>query len=194
MGTNENVIAALSVENGDILWRRVLEKGDRGAIQYLFPVTDAATSNSLRVADGQETERFMVTITGTNFVLVRGWNIQTGNLGWEWTLPSTTESSKVHWFTIQSKLYRAQPNWNAANIEITAYSLKNGYQIESASKKIPIVSSQEQNCDFVRNYLVCSANGEVTATDLIDGTRKVVSKSTQKAEIVRVCEHCWVIV
>lgn len=186
VGTEENVIAALSVESGDIEWRRVLEKGDRGAIQYLFPVTDSASSNSLRVSDGQETERLMVTVTGTSFVLVRGWNIQTGNLAWEWTASLTVDTSKAYWFYAQSKLYRAQPHWNAANIEVSAFSLKNGYQDDSTTKKISIVSSQERNCDFVQNYLVCLVNGEVTAIDLISGAKKVIGKSAQKPQVVKV--------
>lgn len=183
VGTEENVIAALNVENGKIEWRRVLEKGDRGSIQYIFPVIESASSNSLRVSNGQEMDKFVATVTGTSFVLIRGWNVENSNLAWEWSA-TFNEGTQAYWFYAQTKLYRVQQNWMAGNLEIMAYDLKTGYLIDSTPTKIPIIPSQEQNCDFVQNYLVCSINGEVTAINLVSGTKNVVGKSDSKAELV----------
>lgn len=183
VGTEENVIAALGVENGEIGWRRVLEKGDRGSIQYIFPVIESASSNSLRVSNGQEMDKFVATVTGTSFVLVRGWNVENSNLAWEWSA-TFNEDTQAYWFYAQTKLYRVQQNWKAGHLEVMAYNLKTGYPNDSKPKNIPIISSQEQNCDFVQQYLVCSVNGEVTAIDLVSGTKNVVGKSTAKAEVV----------
>lgn len=183
VGTEENVIAALGIENGEIGWRRVLEKGDRGSIQYIFPVVESASSKSLRASNVQEMDKFVATVTGTSFVLVRGWNIENSNLAWQWSA-SFNEGTQAYWFYAQTKLYRVQRNWKAGNLEIIAYDLKTGSAINSAPKKISIVPSQEQNCDFVQNYLVCSINGEVTAIDLISGLKNVVEKSNSRAEVV----------
>lgn len=187
MGTEENVIAALNVDNGDIVWRRVLEKGDRGSIQFLQSLNDDfVASNSLRVSGRQEPDRFGVAVTGTSFVLVRVWNIRTGNLGWEWSFqPSIISNDKAHWFATSSTLYHAQPNWDTSSVEVTAYNIKTG-QIEATTRRIPIGSSQKQNCDFVRSFLVCSDAGEVIATDLILATKKVVAKATSRQKVVKV--------
>lgn len=186
VGTEENVIAALNVDNGDIVWRRVLEKGDRGAIQYLQSLSDdTTTSNSLRVSGRQEPDRLMLTVTGTSFVLVRGWNIRTGNLAWEWTLQPSNTHEKAHWFATVTTLYHVQPTWDASTVDVTAYNIKSG-QIESATQKVPIGSSQKQSCDFVQSFIVCTNNGELIATDLVTGTKKVVTKASGKHRVVEV--------
>lgn len=187
VGTEENVIAALNVDNGDIIWRRVLEKGDRGSIQYLQYLSEEVySSNSLRVSGRQEPDRFMVTVTGSSFVLVRVWNIRTGNLAWEWNLQlANTPNVKSHWFSTTTTLYHIQPNWESSNAEITAYNIKTG-QIDTVTQRIPTGSSQKQNCDFVQSFLVCSIGGEVLATDLLTGTKKVVTKSATRHQVVNV--------
>lgn len=188
VGTEENVIAALNVDNGDIVWRRVLEKDDRGSIQFLQSLNDdSIASNSLRVSGRQEPDRFAVAVTGTTYVLVRIWNIRTGNLGWEWSFQPSASNDKAHWFATSSTLYHAQPNWDTSSIEVTAYNIKTG-QIEATPRRIPIGSSHKQNCDFVQSFLVCFNAGEVVATDLIVATKKVVAKSESKQKVVNVSE------
>lgn len=187
VGTEENVIAALNVDNGDIVWRRVLEKGDRGDIQFLQSLNDDfVASNSLRVSGRQEPDRFMVTVTGTSFVLVRVWNIRTGNLGWEWSFqPATVTNDKAHWFATSSTLYHVQPNWDTSSVEVTAYNIKTG-QIEATTRRIPVGTSQKQNCSFIQSFLVCSNAGEVVAIDLALATKKVVAKTTTRQKVVDV--------
>lgn len=187
VGTEENVIAALNVDNGDIVWRRVLERGDRGAIQFFQSLNDDFTAqNSLRVSGRQEPDRFLIGVTGTEFVLVRTWNIRTGNLGWEWSFqPTITSNDKAHYIATTTTLYHVQPNWDGSNVEVTAYNIKTG-QIESNTRKLHVASSQKENCDFVQSFLVCMNAGEVTATDLTTGNKKVVAKTTSKAKIVNV--------
>lgn len=187
VGTEENVIAALNVDNGDIIWRRVLEKSDRGSIQYLQLLSeDVYNANSLRVSGRQDPDRFMVTVTGTTFLLVRIWNIRTGNLAWEWNVQiSNTPNVKSHWFSTASTIYHIQSD--AWNVEITAYDIKTG-QIETPTRKIPIGSTENQKCDFVQSFLVCSGSGEITVTDLLQsGTKKVLSKSSTHHTVVNVC-------
>lgn len=190
VGTKENVIAALNVDNGDIIWRRVLEKSERGSIQYLQLLSDDVyNANSLRVSGRQEPDRYMVTVTGTSFVSIRIWNIRTGNLAWEWTV-QINNAPKSHWFSTVSTIYHIQSE--ASNVEITAYNIKTG-QIETPTRKIPVSSSETHKCDFVQSFYVCSGSGEITVTDLLQsGTKKVLSKSSTQHKIVNVSQTSFV--
>lgn len=182
VGTEENVIAALNVDNGDIIWRRVLENGDRGLIQYLqFLSEDSFNTNSLRVSGRQEPDRFMVTVTGNTFTLVRVWNIRTGNLAWEWNIQ--IPKTKSHWFSTPSTLYHM--HFKSSNIEITAYDIKTG-QIETPTRQISIDSTDSHNCDFVQSFFICSISGKVTAMDLLTGSKKTVAESSTPYKVVNV--------
>lgn len=189
MGTEQNVIAALNVDNGDIVWRRVLEKDDRGSLQHLHYLNDdAANSNSLRVSSRQEPDRFMITVTGTSYTLIRVWNIRTGNLAWEWTLQlnSNVRDVKSHWFSTSSSLYHVHPSWKTSTVEVTTYNIKTGYT-ETATRKIPIDGVQKQDCDFVHSFLVCTNADGSFAIDLVSGNKKSISKSLTRHKAVNVC-------
>lgn len=187
VGTEENVIAALNVDNGEIVWRRLLEKDDRGSIQYLqFINDDAINLNSLRVSGRREPDRFMVTVTGTSITLVRVWNIRTGNLAWEWSLQLNKEQKEQsHWFSTPTTLYHAQPVWDSSNVEVTAYNIKTG-QTEASTQKIQIGKAPKRDCDFVQSFLVCSNAEESYSIDLISSVKKIISKSTLRHEALRV--------
>lgn len=187
VATEENVIAALNVDNGDIVWRRILEKGDRGSVQHLQYVNDdTISSNSLRVSSRQEPDRFMITVTGTSFISARVWNIRTGNLAWEWTMQSNNvRDEKSHWFSTSTSLYHVQPAWDTSSIEITTYNIKTGHT-ESITRKIPVGTVRQQDCDFVQSFLVCTNAGESFAIDLMSGVKKGVSKTSARHKIVDV--------
>lgn len=185
VGSEENVIAALNVDNGDIVWRRILEKGDRASLQYLqYLNDDTINSNSLRVSGRQEPDRFMITVSGTSFILVRVWDIRTGNLAWEWTLQSNNvQDEKSHWFSTSSTIYHVKPAWNTSNIEVTAYNIKTG-QTETTTRKIQIGTVQKPDCDFVHSFMVCTNAGDSFAIDLVSTIKKSISKSSMRHKIV----------
>lgn len=194
VATEENVLAALNVDNGEILWRRILEKDERGTIHLLQALNEDSSANSLRVSGRQEPDRYAFTVTGTNFVLVRGWNIRSGNLAWEWTVSPNTAASgeQLHWFYSQSMLYHVAPAWSKSIVEVTAYNLKQnsyGQQTATATKRIPIPTSQPNSCQFVKSYLVCSSSDEVVSVDLVTGASKTVVKSNSQVEAVDVCRN-----
>lgn len=194
VATEENVLAALNVDNGDIVWRRILEKEDRGSVQYLqYLNDDTITSNSLRVSNRQEPDRFMITVAGTSFISVRIWNIRTGNLAWEWTLQSNNvRDEKSYWFSTATSLYHVQPAWDTSMVEVTTYNIKTGH-IETNTRKIPIGSGgvQKQDCDFVQSYLICTNAGESFAIDLASsGVKKSISKTSTRHKIVDVSRKC----
>lgn len=185
VGTEENVIAALNVDNGDIVWRRILEKGDRASLQYLqYLNDDTINSNSLHISGRQEPDRFMITVTGTSLILVRVWNIRTGNLAWEWTLQSNNvRGDKSHWFATSSTIYHAVPAWDMSNIEVTAYNIKTG-QIENTTPKIQIGTVRKEDCDFVQSFIVCTDAENSFSIDLMSTIKKSISKSSVRHKIV----------
>lgn len=187
VATEENVIAALNVDNGDIVWRRILEKGERGPVQHLQYVNDESiSSNSLRVSNRQEPDRFMITVAGTSFISVRVWNIRTGNLAWEWTMQlNNVREERSHWFSTSTSLYHVQPASDASSIEISTYNIRTGHA-ESTTRKIPIGTVQKRDCDFVQSFLVCTHAGESFAIDLMSGVKKGVSKSSVRHKVVDV--------
>lgn len=194
VATEENVIAALNVDNGDIVWRRILEKGDRGSIQYLQYVNDdTISSNSLRVSGRQEPDRFMISVAGTSFISTRVWNIRTGNLAWEWTmqLNNVRDDEPSHWFSTSTSLYHVQPTWVTSNIEITTYNIKTGHT-ESTTRKIPIGTVQQQDCDFVQSFIVCTNAGESFVIDLMSGIKKGVSKTSVRHKVVNVSTKIFI--
>lgn len=185
VGTEENVIAALNVDNGDIVWRRILEKGDRASLQYLqYLNDDTINSNSLRISGRQEPDRFMITVTGTSFILVRVWNIRTGNLAWEWTLQlNNVRDEMSHWFSASSTIYHVVPAWDTSNVEVTAYNIKSG-QTEITTRKIQIGAVQKQDCDFVRSFMVCTNAGDSFSIDLVSTVKKSISKSSLRHKVI----------
>lgn len=188
VATEENVIAALNVDNGDIVWRRILEKSDRGSVQYLQYLNDdtITSSNSLRVSSRQEPERFMITVAGTSFTSVRVWNIRTGNLAWEWTVQlNNARDEQSHWFSTPTSLYHVQPAWDTSSVEVTTYNIKTGHT-ESTTRKIPIGTARKQDCDFVQSFMVCTNAGESFSIDLKSGAKKSISKTSTRHKVVDV--------
>lgn len=189
--TESNVVAALSLDTGDIIWRRVLEKEDRGSLKLLQAIHEDSVwnPNSLRVNGRQEPDRYAVTVEGTSYVLIRGWNLRTGNLVWEWVHTDNgfvRSNEHSYWFYTKSTLYHAQPDWSKSIIEVAAFNVENGQQVGPAANLIQILSSQKENCLYVKSYLVCLSNNEVNAVNLVTGASKTVATSNSLPKIVNV--------
>lgn len=186
VSTEENVVAGLSVDTGAIVWRQVLERGDRGTIKYLHLINDESiNTKSVRLNHKRDDDGSLITVTGTNLILVRGWNVRTGNLVWEWT--STPKSSvDSHWFYENSILYEVVPSWETSTAEVFEYNAKTGQVVQPAAKRISLRSFQALNCDFIKSYLVCSSNNEITSIDLRTDTITPLVKSTVRQRPVPV--------
>lgn len=184
VSTKENVIASLNVDSGAIVWRLVLEKGDRGSVKFMHLTNENAVT-TLRDSG----ENVFITVSGTNFVLVRGWNAKNGNLAWEWSLtPSYGSQSEFesHWFYEKSVLYQAIPAWNNGQVEVTAYNAKTGQQIDKSPKLINIQSREKDTCKFVKSHLVCTTNSQVAAINLRTGETKTLGAITKPLQVVDV--------
>lgn len=195
VSTDEHVVASLSAETGAIVWRQVLEKSERGEIKLLHLLNDEATNaNSVRLNNRDE-DAGLITVSGTNVVLVRGWNVHSGNLAWEWSVTPTTNppNSEPYWFYEQSYLYSVVPNWSGSHVVLTAYNAKTGQEInQSGARKIPIKSIQKENCDFIKSYLVCVINNEIIATDLKTGDTKSLGQSSTQPRVVDVSNAIYI--
>uniref|UniRef100_A0A1B6KS38 ER membrane protein complex subunit 1 n=1 Tax=Graphocephala atropunctata TaxID=36148 RepID=A0A1B6KS38_9HEMI len=116
VATEENVIAGLSTKTGEILWRQILEKGDPGAVQLMHVDVE------------------MVTVTGSGPYTVRGWNINLGNMLYEWSIASV-RWPEVRWAVHQGKLYVASVGQRDG--EISVYNVRVGGQPVTHSLSLP---------------------------------------------------------
>ncbi|KMQ96597.1 er membrane protein complex subunit 1-like isoform x2 protein [Lasius niger] len=87
VATEENVIAALNLNSGQILWRRVLEKGYGGHIRTLGGV-----------ADGD-----LISVSGGVPAIVRAWDLATGHILNEWPIAEQNTDSGVEVTSYDSK-------------------------------------------------------------------------------------------
>ncbi|XP_046674669.1 uncharacterized protein LOC124363464 [Homalodisca vitripennis] len=94
-GCNNNTVA-----KGEILWRQILEKNSHGTVQLMHVDVE------------------MVTVTGSGPYTVRGWNINLGNMLYEWSI-TTVRWRNVKWAVHQGKLYMV--NIGAQEAEVSVY-------------------------------------------------------------------------
>lgn len=110
------MVAALNVKTGNLLWRQVLEKSEQGQIQHLHVDTE------------------IVTISGNNPWLIRGWNPSAGHILWEWSLALSYQGyHKIDWCVQDNKLINIVlvPS---SHIEVTRYVLNTGFNNGTTSK------------------------------------------------------------
>lgn len=180
------MVAALSADTGEIIWRQVLERDDRGKIQYLHFINDeTSNSNSVRLSNKRDDDGSLITVTGTTLILMRGWNVRTGNLAWEWSFtPNTSVDS--HWFYEKSIIYQVVPSWGARTADVFEYNVRSGL---ATPKRIQLRSSQASDCDFIQSYLVCSTANEILSTNLKTGDTVTLAKSTSRQQLFAVSKR-----
>ncbi|XP_011504565.1 PREDICTED: ER membrane protein complex subunit 1 [Ceratosolen solmsi marchali] len=139
VATEENVIAALNIKTGQILWRRVLEKGYAGRIR--------AFSN---VADDE-----LILVNGGVPAIVRYWNLTTGHILNEWPIAEQNPDriEDVQWHINDGTLYHILPIYNSG-VEVTAYDSKTGEKLKSRKISAPFIS-QETECVLASPYFIC---------------------------------------
>lgn len=186
VATEENVVAALSADTGAIVWRQVLERGDRGTIKYSHLINDESSdANSVRLNNKRDEDGSLVTVTGSTLILVRGWNVRTGNSAWEWTItPKSAVDS--HWFYEKSVLYQVVPSWETSTAEVFEYNVRTGQVLRKTPRSISLQSLQAHNCDFIQSYLIASNNNEIRSTDLRTGVTTSLATTTVRQRPVPV--------
>lgn len=139
VATEENVIAALNLKSGQILWRRVLEKGYAGQIRALGGVTDGD----------------LVSVSGGVPAIVRAWDLATGHILHEWPIAEQNHDriKDVKWHIKDGTLHHILPIYNSA-VEVTSYDSKTGDKLKTRRVSAPFIT-QETECVLVAPYLAC---------------------------------------
>ncbi|XP_015176654.1 PREDICTED: ER membrane protein complex subunit 1 isoform X1 [Polistes dominula] len=139
VATEENVIAALNLKTGQILWRKVLEKGYAGRIRTLGGV-----------ADGD-----LISVSGGVPAIVRAWDLTTGHILNEWPIAEQNSDriEEVKWHIKDGTLHHILPIYNSG-VEVTSYDSKTGEKLKSRKVSAPFITP-ETECVLVAPYLAC---------------------------------------
>ncbi|XP_061384210.1 ER membrane protein complex subunit 1 isoform X2 [Danaus plexippus] len=147
VATEENVLAALHLKTGEVVWRHVFENASPGNI-HLLHVGEKIT-----------------TVTGDNPYLVRGWDSATGVLMWEWTLMLQDDSRAdfSEWWVQNGMLVHMLPVFNS-HLEVTMYNVMSGSN-RGATSKLPAIWNNE-GCVLTAPYYTC-VSGEFGSQILV---------------------------
>ncbi|XP_063392150.1 ER membrane protein complex subunit 1 isoform X1 [Cydia fagiglandana] len=147
VATEENVLAALNLKTGQVVWRHVFESASAGNIQLLH------------------VSEKVVTVTGANPYLVRGWDSNTGILLWEWSLTLQNDDQAVfsEWWVQNNMLVHMLPVFGS-QIEVTMYNLMTG-QNRGSTSKLPALWTND-GCLLAAPHYVC-ASGKMGSNLLI---------------------------
>lgn len=180
MVTEENVLAAISSKNGDILWRRILETDDaRGDVKFLHVLTTGSRNVLSHTSDGDQFG--VITVSGNLPVLFRGWDISTGNLAWEWSIVPTSESSEDSiYFFKDDNIYHVLPVWNS-HIELTEYHASTGQQKSATTSKITAGWITKEKCVLSANFFACVVKDQLLVLDLLTEQNNVRTKAIEAA-------------
>lgn len=175
--TEENVLAAISSKNGDILWRRILESDNsRGDVKFLYVTRDSRNVAS----QSNEGDPFgVITVSGHGPILFRGWDINNGNLAWEWSITPTTEGAEdSQYFFKDTNIFHVLPVWNS-HIEVTEYHASTGQQKTLTTSKITAGWITKDKCLLNANYFVCLVKDQLLVLDLVAETNNVRTKAIE---------------
>lgn len=175
MATDENVLAALNTKTGDILWRKVFEKNDRGDIKLLHVQSDPNKINRPNADDG------IITVSGSSPALVRGWDGRSGNIEWEWSLTPTSlaNAENTLWFYDNLYIYHVIPVYRS-HIEVTAYYASTGQQVKQTSTKISAAWINENSCVLATPFFVCAIKNQLIGIDLTSDTNELLTKGLSR--------------
>ncbi|XP_017778048.1 PREDICTED: ER membrane protein complex subunit 1 [Nicrophorus vespilloides] len=161
IATEENVLASLNLKNGQIVWRQLLEHSDVHSIELMHLDTE------------------VITVSGNgNIYYVRGWDLNTGVLQYEWSL-STEKSGK--WIATKTHLIHVVAVVNS-HVEVTKYEIKTGMNKGSSSRiSTPWMTNLEM-CVLAGTHWTCissesSEDGKIYSIDLNGDMNKIVAKS-----------------
>lgn len=140
VATEENVIAALHLKTGQILWRQIMEDPKKESIVHLH------------------VDKEVITISGTwDSWYIRGWDINSGIVLFEYVL-SVEHNTRVQWFINGDILYQAIPVVGS-HVEITSYILQTG-TVSSAKTRITAPWVELSRCVQAQKYFACISSDD----------------------------------
>ncbi|KAE8738070.1 hypothetical protein FOCC_FOCC016445 [Frankliniella occidentalis] len=134
VATELNVVAALNLKTGNILWRHVLERD--GKIEYM---SMTSSGEAIIVSQGIKS-------------LVRAFDPVTGTLSWEWTVPSSLPVNRVLWAVSTDKLYAVTLN-DGVGFAVQQFNMRTGALIGKWQNTAPW--AQKDRCGLSRDILAC---------------------------------------
>lgn len=141
VATEENVIAALHLKTGQILWRQILEDPTKENIVHLH------------------VDKEIVTISGNkNSWHVRGWDINNGILLFEYVV-TVDYNGQVFWVIKGDTLYQVVPNLGS-HVEVSAFVLQTG---AVSSPKIRLETPwalDVEKCVQTKQYFACISSDD----------------------------------
>lgn len=158
VATEENVLAALHLKTGHILWRQILEKPKEQQIKLLHVDKD------------------IVTVSGSkNSWYIRGWDIATGTILWEWILHSE-RSTEAEWVVYNGQLIHVQPIVGS-HLEVTTYQLQTGQNRGVTSQITAPWIPDLKKCALAHTYFVCvTSEGRLQYLKLVEDSNKVFTR------------------
>lgn len=156
--TEENVLAALHLKTGHILWRQILENPNEQQIKLLHVDKD------------------VVTVCGAkNSWYIRGWDAVSGTILWEWILHSERVTA-AEWVVNNGQIYHIQPVVGS-HLEVTAYQLHTGQNRGVTSQITAPWVADLTKCILAKTYFVCISNdGRLQYLNLVEDTNKVFTR------------------
>lgn len=161
VATEENVIAALQLKTGQILWRQILEDPQKESIVHFY------------------VDKEIVSISGNkNSWHVRGWDINTGILQFEYAL-STEYTGRMYWVIKQDRLYQIVPNLGS-HIEVSSFLLQTGTVSSSKTQISAPWVLDLSRCVQTKQYFACissdDSSGNLYYVDVTSESRNVYSR------------------
>lgn len=169
-------MTAVSAKSGDILWRKIFEKNERGDIKLLYVQAEASDTDRLNF------DNEIITVSGSSPALIRGWNPITGNIQWEWSLTPNSAVNAEHslWFYDNLYVYHVIPVYGS-HIEVTPYFATSGQQIKATTSKIMASFINENSCTLVAPYFVCAMKHKIIGIHLTAEKVELVTKNLDKS-------------
>ncbi|KAH1004284.1 hypothetical protein HUJ04_004063 [Dendroctonus ponderosae] len=162
VATEENVLASLSLETGDIQWRQVLEDPSGSQIEFL------------------QVGKEILTISGSNNTwLVRSWEISSGSLLDEW--PLSAERTVPSAFTAAAgKLFHVVPI-KRSHLEISVYSSATSRHARKETRRVvaPWIGDSS-TCATANSYYACLTPSDLFFINLLEEDASFVSTPLQK--------------
>lgn len=181
IATEENTLASVRTKTGELNRRAVLESDARGEVLLLQGPTEHG-SHLNREYD-------ILTVTGRNPSLVRGWNAKTFSLEFEWALNLLNPSAAgdVLWFYDKHFLYHVIPVWGS-HIELVTYIASSGETTKSTASKISATWTKRENCRLAGSHFVCLVKNQVLSLNLLvdDVKIKTVAVDAQETDVIEV--------
>ncbi|XP_075146170.1 ER membrane protein complex subunit 1 isoform X2 [Haematobia irritans] len=178
VSTRENVIASLCPKSGEVLWRQIFETGHRGSIKLMQLSSAASGADSTAAARAGSAHGFdLLTVQGHAPALIRGWNANTGNLEWEWSLMplQTDKAASSIWFYRNAMIYHVLPVWKS-HLEVTPYFATTG-QATGNTAMITSPWISEEKCILSGTYFTCVEGNQLISLDLTANQPQIISKA-----------------